>query len=137
MERIIEKTFISWVEIKERIKPLIEKYGYNAKCYGIPRGGQFLAPFFDPVDTIEEADFIIDDLIESGATKKRYLKYDKPFEALFDKQTELQLCWLVFPWEKKEEPVYDNFERLCQHNGIQSTERLYKKVLKTLLNEKG
>ena len=52
------------------------------------------------VDTVEQADVIVDDLIDSGATQKQYKKYNKPFAALIDKRQEYKEEWIVFPWEK-------------------------------------
>jgi hypothetical protein len=110
MERII-----SWKEIIERVN----KLDHSLKYYGVPRGGQPIAAMLNPVDTPEEADVIIDDLIDSGSTKEQYKKYNKPFVGLFDKQTEEEFKdkWLVFPWEKKNENVEDNFVRILQYLG--------------------
>ena len=106
---------ISWNEIKNRIS----KLDTSLKYYGVPRGGQYISAMLNPVDTIEECDIIIDDLIDSGNTELRYKEYGKPFIGLFNKQTELKLKdkWLVFPWELKEEPIEDNFVRILQYLG--------------------
>jgi hypothetical protein len=134
---MIKKRFITWFDIKNRVQGLYNVYGKEAKVYGVPRGGQYLAPFFNPVDTPEEADFIIDDLVESGLTKNRYKqKYpSKPFEVLFDKTgvSHFKNVWLVFPWEQKEEPLKDNIIRICQAKGWKEFETL--EELKIKLNE--
>ena len=126
---------ISWKEIINRVENLYKIYPKNKKVYGVPRGGQYLCPFWLPVDTVKEADFIIDDLIESGATKNRYIKEypNKPFVSLFDKRIELSDKWLVFPWEIKKEPLEDNILRICQHKGWKEFKTL--EELKTKLNE--
>ena len=97
------------------------------------------------VDTIQEADVIIDDLIDSGATCIQYEKYNKPFVALIDKRKELQGEWLVFPWELKEndteETVEDNVRRLLQYfgedsnrEGLKETPKRFIKFFKEFLN---
>ena len=132
---------ITWEEIKERVSQLDK----NLKYYGVPRGGQPIAALLNPVDTPEEADVIIDDLIESGSTELRYKIYNKPFIGLFDKRTEpeLQNKWLVFPWEQKDEPVEDNFRRILQYlgedtnrEGLMETPKRYIKFLKEFLTPK-
>lgn len=135
------KKLITWSQIIERVNKLDK----SKKYYGVPRGGQYISAMLNPVDTIEEADIIIDDLIDSGKTKKEYEKYDKPFIALFNKQTEKDLTdkWLVFPWEIKEEPVEDNFTRILQYlgedvkrEGLKDTPKRYIKFLKEFLTPK-
>ena len=90
---------ITWDFIKERI----QQFDKTKKYYGVPRGGQYLAAMLNPVDTPEEADIIIDDLLDSGKTKQDYLtKYpNKPFEVLIDKQKEFQGEGTELPWEQK------------------------------------
>lgn len=70
----------------------------------------------------EEADFYVDDLIESGTTKDRHS--DKPFFALIDKpNSSLKDKWIVFPWDrlKKIEGPEDNILRLLQFIGEDPT----------------
>lgn len=102
--------------------------GGDLRIYGVPRGGipacyligHYLMKLRGDVVQVEspdEAHFIVDDLIDSGATRLRYS--DKPFGALFSKSgstyTPLNLLnttyfgiampakeWLVFPWEGEE-----------------------------------
>jgi GTP cyclohydrolase IA len=132
---------ISWEEIIKRV----DKLDKSKKYYGVPRGGQYISAMLNPVDTIEEADIIIDDLLDSGQTKQDYAKYDKPFEVIFNKQTEEELKgkWLVFPWEVKEEPVENNFVRILQYlgedptrEGLRETPKRYIKFMKEFLAPK-
>lgn len=54
------------------------------------------------------ADFILDDLVDSGATRDRYVREhpNKPFYSLF---TKCDSAWWVFPWEiHDEEHMQDN-----------------------------
>jgi len=97
------------------------------KCYAIPRGGipALLAVAASGINiTIahspEEADFFIDDIIDSGATKKRFshLYPCKPFFALIDKADYPEHGWVVFPWEGEAEGgIEDNIRRMLQFIG--------------------
>ena len=106
-------------------------YGHH-KCYPIPRGGVSAAyavysredcPFVI-VNTPEEADFFLDDIIDSGTTMRRYCDEfpGKPFFALIDKLNgEFQDEWVVFPWEVSDtgndESATDIVTRLLQYVG--------------------
>ncbi len=107
---------------------IIEKeyFSKHLKIYGTPRGGIPVAYIITSylndsivVDDPEEADVFIDDLIDSGATLKRYQdKYNKPFYALIDKRINKDYDdWVEFPWEKQDEetPIEDNIERIRQY----------------------
>lgn len=130
---------ITWDEIKGRIKD----FDKTKKYYGIPRGGQYISAILNPVDTIDEADIIVDDLIDSGKTKDKYSQYNKPFVAIFNKQTEIKLKnkWLIFPWEDKEDDIEDNIVRILQYinedvnrEGLVNTPSRMKKVLNEFFN---
>jgi len=129
---------ITWNEIIIRVSKLDK----SKKYYGVPRGGAYISAMLNPVETPEEADVIIDDLIDSGSTREQYVKHEKPFIGLFDKQQESELKdqWLVFPWEKEEEPVEDNVVRIFQYlgedpnrEGLKDTPKRYLKFLKQFL----
>jgi GTP cyclohydrolase I len=142
------KTKITWEQVYHRLEEAIKDLPKGSKYYGVPRGGQIIAGMTGfAVDTIEEADFIIDDLIDSGTTLERYEKYKKPFISLIDKRKELQGEWLVFPWEENEtetdETVEDNVRRLLQYfgentnrEGLLDTPKRYIKFLKEFLEPK-
>lgn len=89
----------------------------SIKIWGVPRGGipvAFALQSHDCeiVSRPEAADFIIDDLVDSGKTRDRYK--EKKFGALFAKgdkfactpfkfgETTAHDEWLVFPWEGSE-----------------------------------
>lgn len=140
------KTYIPWETIFKRVNKIKSLYSKDTKYYGVPRGGTIVAGLTgNPVTNIEDADVIIDDLIDSGATLERYHKYDKPFVALIDKREEYQNEWLVFPWELKEndeeETVEDNVTRLLQYfgedvnrEGLQDTPKRYVKFFREFLS---
>lgn len=107
--------------------------------YGVPRGG--LVPASLMVTALREgrkglnsqaliqlvnqpghADLIVDDLIDSGATRERFLN-EHPlavFRAFIDKTTKPVKPWYVFPWEssdEQEETIEDNVVRMLQFIG--------------------
>lgn len=109
--------------------------GRRPRVYAIPRGGipvaYALLKFreFDLVDSPRQADYIIDDLVDSGATMSRICEelHDvghpvKPI-VLIDKldpgcDPELKDAWIVFPWEESEVgSIEDNVRRLLQFVG--------------------
>lgn len=114
----------------------------HANIYGVPNGGIYAAmaiqgliritPTMDPyvgctiVERPELADFIVDDLIDSGSTQDRYIKkYAVPFIALIDKHKPIdktlldESIWISFPWEraKNDTGVEENITRILQHIG--------------------
>ncbi len=135
------KTFITWEQINKRADRIRKKYP-EAKFWGIPRGGQVVAGILgNAVDNINDCDVIVDDIIDSGATKERYIKYDKPIEVLIDKRNEFTNEWLVFPWENSEGDIDDNITRVLQYfgedverEGLKETPKRYIKFLKEFLN---
>lgn len=92
-----DKRIVTWTEVYERISKLPD----DCKLYGIPRGGAVIAGLTGlATDDIDEADYIVDDIIDSGATAKRYMdKHQKTVIGLFNKIEEGFQEWLVFPWE--------------------------------------
>lgn len=102
-------------------------------CYPVPRGGVPAAYALGEalfamnctlqlVDTPDEADFILDDLHDSGATMERHMEYGKPFHVLFSKHPTAddlaQDEWVVFPWEGDETgSASDIPTRLLQYVG--------------------
>jgi len=135
------KTYITWEHLYERINKLDK----SLKYYGVPRGGSVIAAMTgNAVMTPEEADVIIDDLVDSGATMEKYKKQfpNKPFVGLFDKRVEMQGEWLVFPFEKEEDgEVQDNLVRIFQYlgedptrEGLKETPKRYLKFMDEFLN---
>jgi len=130
MERIV-----TWPEIKKRVS----KFDNKLKYYGVPRGGQYIAALLNPVDTPEEADVIIDDIIDSGRTMTKYreLYPDKPFWAPFKNESH----WIRFPWEQKGEvDIEHHVARVIEYfddinrEGLKNTPKRYIQYLKEFLH---
>lgn len=94
---------LTWQDIRNRVKALP-----SGPCYGVPRGGAVVAGLTGrAVDSPDKAAFIVDDIIDSGRTRKEWVaKFPgKPFHALVDKtrNPDKRLGWIHFPWEEKPE----------------------------------
>jgi len=98
--------------------------------FGVPRGGipaayavaAELYALYDIsavlVNDPADAQFIIDDIIDTGATLERYRQYPVPFYALIDKSPtsrnplhRVNYGWVVFPWEATTEGSADDIPR--------------------------
>lgn len=129
------KLYITWEQVIAKLRAIEnsinEDLPYAAPyphVYGVPKGGMIVSGFMSHVlhsPFVEQADFILDDLVDSGVTRDKYKKLypDKQFIALFDKQTEPELKdkWIVFPWEKDhpggEDSIEQNIVRQLQYLG--------------------
>ena len=94
--------------------------------YGVPRGGVPVAylfahyPGYFVTDDPTMADLIVDDIIDSGATRERYRKTNPntPFVALVERKVGEGGPWIVFPWEGTEETSAEDIPtRLLQFIG--------------------
>lgn len=102
--------------------------------YGVPRGGVAAAYLViaalaargvscAPCENAADASLIVDDLVDSGATARRYqeLYPHKIFASLYSKQAsaaDARLGWIVFPWEndgENDNGIADNIRRLIQY----------------------
>lgn len=100
------------------------------RIYGVPRGGTYAAllakarhPSAVLVENPEEADCFVDDIVDSGATRRRYQsQFQMPFYALIDKtngDSHWQGHWFSFPWERMEGIAgpEENIVRLLEYMG--------------------
>lgn len=91
-------TELNWAWVFARLKD-----APAGRLWGVPRGGAIVAGLTGrAVDSIDEADAIVDDIVDSGATASRYAEYGKPFWALVDKRSFAigrHVGWVRFPWE--------------------------------------
>lgn len=113
----IRKYKMTWAEVFRRLKRLKARlYNYTGgnkiKAYGIPRGGQIVAGLLGPehvVETVEDANVIVDDIIDSGSTAERWSKKHRLMvDTLVDKVhvvEDSKLPWVVFPWERMDEDM--------------------------------
>lgn len=117
----MKKRYISWREFFEALKPF-DKYG--GVVYGVPKGGMIATSFMDRcrvTHSPDMADFILDDIVDSGYTKEYYNKRypSLPFFSLFTKEDKSE--WIVFPWEADhpmgEENIQQNIVRQLQYIG--------------------
>lgn len=111
----------------------MDESGYTSlRAFGVPRGGISAALAvgqyceLQMVDDPAQAQVIIDDLIDSGSTERKWTKEypHVPFHALLDKRKPGQFHkrWIVFPWEGNEFSSFeDNVVRLLQFVGEDPT----------------
>lgn len=87
---------VTWDEVYRRLAA-----APDGRLYGIPRGGAVVAGLTGrAVDRIEDADWIVDDVIDSGSTKHQHAG-DKPLWALYDSSRDgIRDSELVFPWDR-------------------------------------
>ena len=88
--------YVDWHEIDDKLKTLPK-----GLCYGVPKNGIILALRIGKFAIYPEAaDFILDDIIDSGRTRDKYKELcpGKPFITLYNAKDEKE--WLHFPWEK-------------------------------------
>lgn len=103
------------------------KFPKGCTVYGVPRGGvpvvYALRQYCNIriTDKPERADIIVDDIIDSGATKDKYAAEfpATPFVALIDKpNSSFKNRWVEFPWEVNEASgIGDHISRLLEFVG--------------------
>lgn len=109
-----------------------ELQGRQLRAYAVPRGGipaaLAIAAEMDRrlqlVSDVQQADLIIDDLIDTGRTELRLAdETPVPFFALIDKREwEHRQDWVVWPWEQTAETgIEDHIVRLLQFIGDDPT----------------
>jgi len=149
LQSLAERTAGQIYSIYESNKSLIS----NLKAYAIPRGGipamYAIRKYIDfkITENPSEADFFIDDILDSGKTMQHYcdLYPQKPFFTLIEKgditlKNEYRNGWFVFPWEvsheNSDESFTDNVVRVFQYigenpnrQGLLETPKRYQKAL--------
>jgi len=118
--------FLTWDDVIARIEYIKKKHKINnkTKIFGVPKNGMILAGFFNAINVPipDDADIILDDIIDSGLTKKKYKKLfpKKKFITLFEKDSKVD--WVNFPFEKPiDEDRRDTVVRLLQLIGEDPT----------------
>lgn len=135
-----DKVFLTNADVHALAAIAVADMKDGAKCYPIPRGGvpvmYLLGNFgktFQVVAHPWEADYIVDDLIESGGTMQRVIaeaingsndpRFDVPVPVvLLDKRSDAwKGAWVVFPWEETaEKGIEDHLIRILQFVGEDS-----------------
>ena len=133
----MDKLNLSWSDVYERADSLINNINHPNKTiclYGIPRGGIYAAQLVASalfnkgipnrlVENITEADYVIDDIIDTGSTRETFEDTDdRDFFALVDyqgKDESLKGTWISFPWERmiNEDGPTENIRRLIEYIG--------------------
>jgi GTP cyclohydrolase I len=118
--------YISWEQIMEALAP-IDKPGNVV--YGVPKGGMIAAGFLKNAKKTwrpEEANIILDDTVDSGATRQKYVqKYPNAQFITLVEKTDKE--WLVFPWEadhpmaQEGDSIQENIVRMLQFIGEDPT----------------
>jgi GTP cyclohydrolase I len=113
---------LGWGEVDDRIERMLLRFpefqalpqpgpGPQLRIYGVPRGGAIVAGLmfsklpkvFTIVDHPEQAQYIVDDIIDSGKTRARFAAIGVPFIALIDKLGDDRgVGWVQFPWEARD-----------------------------------
>lgn len=130
-----DKVILTHREVMDLTSALAETMAPGAKIYPIPRGGipvAYLLLAFKPFKIVgrpEEADYIVDDLIDSGETMERALLESEVGSVvratprvLIDKpnlpEGDRLKGWIVFPWEGSVEgSMEDTVRRMLQFIG--------------------
>lgn len=119
-----KETHLKWEDVFERLARFDMS---QHRIYGIPRGGMICTAFLNKAQVVHEperATLFIDDIIDSGRTRKKFreLYPTVPFHALVDKtKKDKDLGWVVFPWENNEDGADDIIVRLLQYIGEDPT----------------
>ena len=120
---------MNWDEVHSAVAALAARNDDARRVYGVPTGGAVVAALLtghkmDTVDAPEQADLVVDDLVDSGRTLSRYAAHR--VDALFRKphspaglapRAEVREGWLRFPWERDGGDPTDAVVRLLQHIG--------------------
>lgn len=129
----MKKSYISWPQLQTDLERILTQLEANDIIYGIPKGGMIAAGFLLNTATArlseisltgdpKEATVIFDDIVDSGATKKKFRKEfpNARFISLYTKK-DFPDSWLVFPWEADhpagEDSVDANIIRILEYIG--------------------
>lgn len=133
-----DKVILTLAEVEMLAMAAAMKITPGAKVYAVPRGGIPAAYAIGQYVKIQlvgspaEADYIVDDLIDSGETRQRVREEARkpagrhvfmeplPFIVLIDKLTDSSWAgkWVVFPWEGDSvNSLADNIRRMLQFIG--------------------
>jgi hypoxanthine phosphoribosyltransferase len=101
-------TKLTWDDIYHELANIKYQIMEDDIVFGIPRGGLVVAGLIKAMyrnikitEDPKEATVIIDDIVDSGTTKQKYLRINPTakFLAIVDKQQNPSEDWIIFPWE--------------------------------------
>jgi GTP cyclohydrolase I len=101
---------VTWQEVYRRLAA-----APPGRLYGVPRGGAIVAGLTGrAVDALDEADWVVDDVADSGRTVDAFARLaGKPVWTLFDRELDgVGDRQLVLPWEDATASRLDRLERL-------------------------
>lgn len=128
----------SFEDLRGEVAKLAERHGEcgHTSVYGIPRGGVPVGLMVAEAIGLEVVEshettystLVVDDLVDSGATAKRWTGKHGCFDALYRKgisppqyapEATEHNAWLVFPWETNDDSngPEDAVRRILQHIG--------------------
>tara|TARA_R100000808_G_scaffold6135_3_gene18395 strand:+ start:4503 stop:5348 length:846 start_codon:yes stop_codon:yes gene_type:complete len=115
--------YLTWQDVENRIEYFLDRCEGKA-IYGIPRGGKVVEGLITLMTTAtvakspEEADLIIDDIVDSGRTVDEWSKYGVPILCLYNKIRDFENEWVVFPWEESgEADIAESVTRIIEYIG--------------------
>ena len=131
-----QKMKLTWDEVLARLRKWEDRLFSSmanddgVRVFGVPRGGMILTAFLTRGKAVPhpgQAHLILDDIADSGRTRRRYQQEypNIPFHVLYDKEgdcDDANLGWLVFPWERddtnnNEDSAEDSVIRQLQYIG--------------------
>lgn len=113
-----KEKYITLEEFNELIEELYKKVK-GKTIFGVPKNGCIIALALSKkgckiTDNLENAEVIVDDLIDSGKTMKKYEKYNKPFLALIDKRKMKDKRWIKWWFEDKQNDIQESVTRILE-----------------------
>lgn len=155
-----KKIKITYQKLQEDIETLANTLkravdgGQFDSIYGVPRGGVPIAIGLSALlklpltDTVSEKTLVVDDLMDSGATRNKYpgnkfaVLYTKPHApGTWIARVEEIHGWIEFPYENTEGDVEENFRRILEYlgedptrEGLVDTPKRYIKFMKQFLS---
>lgn len=120
---------LSWEDIENKLREIRDYISKDDIIFGIPRGGlvvlglfKMLYPEIKTTTDIKEATVILDDIIDSEKTVKRYQTINPHVRTyvLVNKKKNPSDDWIYFPWEDEDESkdIEDCLLRVMQVCGV-------------------
>lgn len=139
-------TKLSWQQVKDLSIAKMGSIPTGSKVYGVPRGGWLVALLIAEwktvvlVDNAAEADYIVDDIEDSGETRRKWSAWYPlaKFLVLYKKLDKQE--WVQFPWETDEKhAAEENMRRVLQaigedpkRDGLKETPARFVKALREM-----